>query len=440
MPTRPANSVLQFIRKVAASGMANTLTDEQLLRGFLQGQDETAFAVLVRRHGPMVLAACRRVLDNGSDAEDAFQATFLVFVRKAGSIAKPELLGNWLYGVAYRTALRVRADASRRRALERQLATRLVPEPSPENGPNELHEALDEEINRLPAKYRVPVVMCYMEGRTIPEAARKLGCPEGTVGTRLARARQRLRARLVGRGLALSGAALAAVLAPSDLAAAVPPPLADATVRAALVFAAGKAAPAGAISPPVASLAQRMLNAMFLARLKVVAAVLLVLGAAGGVSLFTASANPARPTGVQHPNAPVRTTKKPAPPREEKETLQGKWFAVSMETDGDKLPQENLKKGKYQLFLDGNKGTCRWRDQLGVDVEFTFKLDPKIRPKNLELNFVAGVYKGETCLGIYEWTGDTLRVCFAKPEAPRPTAFDSKGGNQLLVFRRDRQP
>src|SRR4051794_14651098 len=195
----------RFLRRVAAAHGP----DEELLRRFVAHRDDAAFAELVRRHGPVVLGVCRRVLGDAPDADDAFQAAFLVLARKAHRIARPDLLGNWLYGVAYRTALRARAVAARRRARE----GRLVDVPAEDRPPAfvwaDLRPVLDEEVNRLPDRYRATFVLCHVEGRTMAEAARLLGCPEGTVLSRLAWARGRLRSRLTRRGLAPAAGGLA---------------------------------------------------------------------------------------------------------------------------------------------------------------------------------------------------------------------------------------
>src|SRR5262249_17501866 len=148
--------------------------------------DEAAFTALVNRHGPMVLGVCRRVLRPAHDADDAFQATLLVLLRKARPLRRPELLGNWLYGVAHRTALKARTLAAKRRARERPVVDHLAGAPSPTAAWGDVRPVLDEEVSRLPAKYRAPVVLCYLEGKTNEEAARLLGCPTGTVFSRLA--------------------------------------------------------------------------------------------------------------------------------------------------------------------------------------------------------------------------------------------------------------
>src|SRR5437764_322999 len=191
---------------------ADAPTDAWLLHRFASDRDEAAFATLVERHGPLVLSVCRRVLGTVQDAEDAFQATFLVLARKAGAIREPDLLGNWLYGVASRIARKARAGVSKRQMHEKQV--RLLPslEAPASAEPNDLGPVLDEELSRLPEKYRAALVLCYLEGKTNEEAARLLRWPTGTVKGRLARARDLLRTRLARRGLQASALLLATVL------------------------------------------------------------------------------------------------------------------------------------------------------------------------------------------------------------------------------------
>jgi RNA polymerase sigma factor (sigma-70 family) len=198
------------------------LTDGELLECFVTRRDEDAFAALVRRHGPMVLGVCRRVLRNEADAEDAFQATFFVLVRKAASIRPPGMVGNWLYGVAHTTALKVKAMSTKRLAKEREAAARSKPDVTGETW-QELQALLDQELKVLPDIYRAAIVLCDLEGKSIKEAARQLGCPQGTVGTRLARGRILLSRRLARHRLALSGGLTAMVIAQNVAAAGVPP-------------------------------------------------------------------------------------------------------------------------------------------------------------------------------------------------------------------------
>jgi RNA polymerase sigma factor (sigma-70 family) len=261
---------LCLVEGVRAAG----LTDGQLLEGYVVRSDEAAFEALVRRHGPMVLGVCRRILKHAHDAEDAFQATFLVLARKAAAIVPREVVGNWLYGVACRIAMKARGLAARRRMRERQAPAR----PQAERDNPELQDLLallDRELSLLPAKYRTPIVLCDLEGNTRKQAARLLGWPEGTLSSRLAVGRARLAGRLSRRlGLALPGGALVLALAQGAATACVPRPLIGITVKAATAVAAGKAAAAGAVSCQVAALTEGVLQAMFLSKLKIAMVVL----------------------------------------------------------------------------------------------------------------------------------------------------------------------
>jgi RNA polymerase sigma factor (sigma-70 family) len=272
------NKLWRVLRRAAAPD-GGDMTDGRLLERFVTRHDEDAFAALVRRHGPMVLGVCRRVLRQEQDAEDAFQATFLVLARRAASVGRPELLANWLYGVACRTAKAARRAASRRRAKERQVAEMPEPAAPPESPWHDVRPLLDEELSRLPDRYRVAVVLCDLEGKTRQEAARQLGWPEGSVSSRLARARDMLGKRLARRGI-VPTAALLGGLASAEASAGLPPPLVSSTIRAATLLAAGPAA--GAVPARVAALTEGVLRAMLLKKLTKVAVVLLLtLGALG---------------------------------------------------------------------------------------------------------------------------------------------------------------
>jgi RNA polymerase sigma factor (sigma-70 family) len=293
-----SNSLLRFIRRIARPSDGET-PDRHLLERFISGYDETAFAALVERHGPMVFGVCRRILRSSHDAEDAFQAAFLVLARKAASIGQPDALGNWLYGVAYRTALEARARAARRRLHERQLVEEPSVDPSSTIEWSDLRAVLDEEIHRLPHRYRAPFVLCYLEGRTNEEAARLLHRPKGTILSRLAWARQRLRGRLLHRGVTLPAAGVSVVLSPSFLSAAVPVAWVSATTSAAQLFASGQAI----ASTQVLALAKGVLKAMFLDKVKLIALVFVAIPVLGGGLAWLSP--PAGTAGRQEPPKPV---------------------------------------------------------------------------------------------------------------------------------------
>jgi RNA polymerase sigma factor (sigma-70 family) len=299
MPTGLTNRLLEELRRVAVHAAGECRTDGQLLECFITQREEAAFAALVRRHGPMVLGVCRRLLRHTQDAEDAFQATFLVLVRKAASVRPREAVGNWLYGVAYRTALRARGRLALRRAKERQVRdVPRSPNPSEELW-RELQPLLDRELSRLSDKYRLPVVLCDLGGRSRKEVARQLAIPEGTLSSRLAMARRLLAKRLARYGLALPGGVLAAALAENGASAGVPAALLLTTTRAALLVAAGPAA--GLVSAQAVALTEGVLRTMLWVKLKTAAAVLFGLSAVGlgtGGLLYQARAGAAGPNGV----------------------------------------------------------------------------------------------------------------------------------------------
>ncbi len=266
MTTEGLNGVLGRLRWSAATQIVAERSDGDLLAAFIERRDEGAFEALMRRHGPMVLGVCRRVLGCRQDVEDAFQAVFLVLVRKASSIAPKDLVGNWLYGVAHQTAIRLRAQNLKRQNREKQtMATTPEPAAAPESGWNELRPMLDEELGRLPDRYRAVIVLCDVEGRTRKDAARHLRCPEGSVSSRLARARAMLSRRLARRGIALSGGTMSALIA-KHAAARIPHGLFISTLqcavvpRAASMFACGYAV--GQIPQKASRIAQEMLGAM----------------------------------------------------------------------------------------------------------------------------------------------------------------------------------
>jgi RNA polymerase sigma factor (sigma-70 family) len=287
--------VLQQLRRLIGGPAADDCGDGPLLERFCRQRDETAFTALVRRHGPLVLGVCRRVLRHEQDAEDAFQATFLVLARKAGSLRRPEALGAWLYEVAYRIALKASTRAARQRQYEREAADMPGAEEGREEFRRELREVLDAELHRLPERYRRLLVLCDLQGRTHQEAARELGLPAGSLSRHLGRARELLRERLRRRGLTLSAALLAGLLA-EEAAAPLSAGLVAPIVRAAVAFATGRAA-AGSVPAAAATLAEGALHAMFLTRLKIVFVLLLLTGlgvTAAGVALNGAPVPPPR--------------------------------------------------------------------------------------------------------------------------------------------------
>jgi RNA polymerase sigma factor (sigma-70 family) len=274
--TNRLSLVMQPLLRAAWAEEGDGASDGRLLAQFLARRDEAAFTALVRRHGPMVLGVCRRVLGNAADAEDAFQATFLVLLHKARALRGRAVLGDYLHGIARRTALKARAAAARRRAREQALAGEVAVGVEVRN---DWLPLLDEELARLPEKYRLPIVLCDLEGRTRQEAAGLLAWPEGTVAGRLARARALLAKRLL-RGAQMLAGVWPGLLVQGSLG----PGLVRETVQAAAAVAGSKAA---VVSPGAATLAQGVLQTMLWNKLKIGAIVLLAAVCTAGVGGLT---------------------------------------------------------------------------------------------------------------------------------------------------------
>jgi RNA polymerase sigma factor (sigma-70 family) len=273
MPTSLTNPLVQHIRRTVLVRDGSGLDDGQLLDRYIRSRDEVAFEALVRRHGPMVLGVCRRIVGDEHEAHDAFQATFLVLVKKAASVVPREMVGNFLHGVARQTAVRARSTAARRRLRESLVAN--LPEPlgRPAEQWDDLRHMLDEELGRLPEKYRAAVVSCDLEGRGHREAALHLGWPVGTLASRLARGRRMPAKRLARRGVAPCGAVSVPVL-PRNTSVSVPASLVSSTVKAGCLYGAGQSA--GAVSIELIVLTEGVLKAMSMNKIRMAAAVVLV--------------------------------------------------------------------------------------------------------------------------------------------------------------------
>jgi RNA polymerase sigma factor (sigma-70 family) len=301
MPDTSLPRFLRSLRSAIRNGGQADLTDADLLSRFVEHKDAAAFEVLVWRHAALVLAVCRRVLRRPADVDDAFQATFLIFLQRAASVRQRETVATWLYRVAYRTALRAQRSAARRSTHERMAPPRPAVESPPANVADEVQPALDEELNRLPEKYRAPLVLHYLQGLNKEETARLLCCPVGTVSSRLHRGQEQLRRRLVRRGVTLTAAGLG-ILLPREPAAALA--LSDrirSFLQAALAVAAGRDWLSAGVSAPVMALARSVLKRMLLSRLAPFAAVLLVFGAIVGSTAIvrgSISADPSRAVAI----------------------------------------------------------------------------------------------------------------------------------------------
>jgi RNA polymerase sigma factor (sigma-70 family) len=301
MATAQLGTLIRHIKELATGQAAQLGTDWQLLEDFAARGDETAFARLVERYGPMVLRVCRRVLGHEQDAEDAFQATFLVLARHPRAIRKREALAGWLHGVAYRTAMKAKRSAARRRSHEAKLRhrpPRVVPSPTWDD----VQAVLEEELQRLPESFRSAFVLCVLDGKTVPVAAAESGVKEGTLSWRLARARKRLQQQLTRRGIHLAPLLAALSVAESTGRATLPAPLARITIRSGLLVAAGKSA-AGSIPAHVVALATGVTRTMFLSKAKIATIVLLAVGVFVGTALWAHQVLPTKNTNQSQ--APV---------------------------------------------------------------------------------------------------------------------------------------
>jgi RNA polymerase sigma factor (sigma-70 family) len=301
MPTS-LGGVLSYFRRFAPDGPA--AEDRDLLSRFAGG-DGSAFAALAGRYAPLVWGVCRRLLGPSADAEDAFQATFVVLAKKAPALADGRPLGPWLHKVARDTAARARARSARRRAREAPLSVEPAADHPAELESREVGAALEEEVSRLPERYRGPVVLCYLEGLTNEEAARRLACPKGTVLSRLSRAREQLRQRLARRGIEPSAVMLPAALIPEP-------------VPEALVAAAGRAAAAAGFSASVRTLAKGVVFTMFLRKLRVAGFVLLAMAVTASGIGWVSHRPVTPPAQVALPAAARKLAAAPAAKLEEK--------------------------------------------------------------------------------------------------------------------------
>jgi RNA polymerase sigma factor (sigma-70 family) len=315
MDQEPMSRLIRSLHKLAGPPDSERLRDEHLLERFVNGRDQAAFELLMWRHGPMVLGVCRRVLRVPQDAEDAFQATWLTFVKKAAAIVHREAVGSWLYQVAYRVALRARADRAKRAAREHIDQDRLAVESAVDpRESGELGRVLDAELSRLPARQRAAFVLCCLEGRTGEEAAREMGCPPGTVSSRLTRARERLRRRLTRRGLAPAAAALTSATVGDAWSYPVTSSLADNTLKAALLYSSGATA-SDVLSAQAVTLAEGVLRAMLVTKLKIAAIIMLTVGVLATAGTLTHHALTAAPPAEEErsPKTAPQAGAAPAP-------------------------------------------------------------------------------------------------------------------------------
>jgi RNA polymerase sigma factor (sigma-70 family) len=390
-------------------------SDTELLERFAGAKDETAFVELVRRYGPMVLGVCRKMLRHEQDAEDAFQATFLVLARKAGSIRDAAALPNWLYGVACRLAARAKSTAWRRQVREVLLEESLDPAALTGPDPDDVGPVLYEEIGRLPDRYRAPFVLCYLQGRTNEEAARQLGCAPGTIFSRLARARQRLRSRLERRGVVFSWLLPpeAASPFPRETEELMPPELEAATVR--LVVPSSGDGRRGTPVPPRIALLARSSGVSARRRWMLAAAAALFLAVVGVLFWWSRAGKTIQ------------------------EQLQGTWDLQALNVNGQAVP--NLAAAgldQEKLRVQGNVMAMIGRV---VNISGVFQIEPDTHP----VHFIWTV-NGIPTQGILELRPpDGLILCTITQEAGADRPVDKPPGDftpgpdrSVIVYRRAR--
>jgi RNA polymerase sigma factor (sigma-70 family) len=466
-----ASPILRMIRSLVEDQRVKDVPDHELLRRFSRARDEAAFLGLLRRHGPMVLHVCRGVLGQEADAEDAFQATFLVLAQKAGTIRKIASVGSWLHGVAYRTALKAQAERAKRRKHEGHPPGQKESEGSDDLTWREVRQVIHAELSGVSEPYQTPLVLCYLEGKTQDEAARTLGVSKATVKNRLERGRALLRARLERRGLG-AVAVLAAAAWPAAGSAGVPTSLEWSTVKAASALAAGQAATAGVVSAKVAALTEGVLKMMLFTKLRVTCAALLAAAVLGtGFGLLSLQGQAADGKGragerppapqprllaVQDPPARAAAGQPPDPPaprpavEKDSDKLQGIWTGSVAEIGGDSAGPDPSALPKAQLYIKGDQLTLRgpFYGSKGVgfgdpyDTTFTFKLDTSKSPKRLDLTELPDPDEiaPTTCLCIYALEGDSLKVCLTTPNRKRPADFKTKAHSSQMLLEVKRDP
>jgi RNA polymerase sigma factor (sigma-70 family) len=373
----------------------------------------------------MVLGVCRRVLDNEHDAEDAFQATFLVLARQAQSIRKLESVGSWLYGVAYRISLRARSDAARRRALEDRARTMPEQDPLVEAAWRELRPVLDEEVDRLPPKYRAPIILCYLEGKTNTEAARELGWTKGTVSGRLARARELLRNRLARRGVSLTPALLLLLLSRESCSVTVSTSLVAAAVAAAQLGKAGAAVTVGVVSGRALEWAAVMLKTAPVWRLSaavkaVLATTTVLLGVLCAWQL--SSAKSGFLWGGRHGGR--NSSSACWGPERAQAQVQGTWVLVSSERGGRRDAADAVKGAKLVIELDE---ATFLKDRRGDT--WRFGLDNKADRHWIDL-----VQGGKVQQGLFKLQDETLTLCLAPPGERRPGDFLTAPETRWILY------
>jgi RNA polymerase sigma factor (sigma-70 family) len=433
MANKSLNRALRHLCRLATVQSARELADHELLKRFIGEKDEAAFAVLVERHGRMILGVCRRALGSAHDAEDACQTTFLVLAQKASSIRKTTSLPSWLHGVASRVAANLKRERMRRCRRERESHRPPIPDPATEVSWREVQTVLDEELERLPERWRAPLILCHLQGRTRDEAAQQLGLSVPCLHGQLVRGRTALCKALTRRGIALSGALLATAVAEGVSRAALSPALVLDTAKAAVLLSGGRALNTGLVSTEILSLAQGVIRNMFLTKLKVGAAALLCAGlllTALGSSLTSVGAEEQKKAPAQpFPGAARQASEEHAaavppvspPADKDRAAMVGTWESTETVTRriGDKVfpPEER----KVRWVVTDDKFIRTSSDGF-IEQEWRYQLDPTMGPKAIDLvNPIDGTFQG-----VYVLDGDTLKVQLGREPGKRPAELPAK--------------
>jgi RNA polymerase sigma factor (sigma-70 family) len=452
--TAQTDTVIRHLRRAVLRQDARK--DGQLLASFIDKKDEAAFEALVYRHGPMVFGVCRRVAANHHDAEDAFQATFLVLARKAASIRPREKVANWLHGVALRTAMKAKAMTAKRRLREKQVTEMPEPETGLHDPWHDLQPLLDQELHGLPENYRLPILLCDLEGKTIKEATQQLGWPQGTLATRLARGRKLLAKRLANRGVVLSAGSLAAIVFRNVASAGVPTSLMSSTIKAATFIAVGQATVAGLVRAKVAILTEGVLKAMLLSKLNTatmgLVLVALFIGAVGVIYQTQAAEQPNALEATAKADVSEQPADKAGPKKDQapKKSLEGVWAVVSVEDNG----KEKLDFDPIFSHVAGTQAPVRnarltFRDgkfalKTGlVSLEGSYFLESSATAKEIILSVTAGSPDREGLLsicGVYSLDGDNLTITFGKLPASLVTGLAGKEPGVCYTLRREFRP
>jgi RNA polymerase sigma factor (sigma-70 family) len=448
MATAQMDPVIRHLRRAVLRHDART--DGQLLASFIDNKDEAAFEALVHRHAPMVFGVCRRVVRNHHDAEDAFQATFLVLACKALSVRPRERVANWLHGVALRTALKAKTNTAKRRRREKEVTAMPEPEAVPQSPWRDLQPLLDQELNGLPENYRLPILLCDLGGKTIKEATQQLGWPQGTLATRLARGRKLLAKRLTNRGIVLSAGSLAAVVSPKIARASVPTTLMNSTIQAAAMIAAGQATVAGVVPAKVALLTEGVLRAMLLSKLKTATMglllVSLLLGAAGEIYQTPAAEEPKAKATTDVPTSPSDRagSKNDLAP---KKNLEGVWAVVSVEDNDKKTlgfdPIFNQVAGMQAPVRDARLTLRDMKFVLKtglVSLAGSYYPESSVTPKEITLSIPTESPGPISISGVYSLDGDTLTITFGRLPASQLAGHAGKKPGVCYKLRREALP